>query len=114
MIKSHFSIRFIILTEVYNYSMKGENQSFCSLCGREKRLTFHHLIPRICHSNKWFKKKFTTAEMKMRGIYLCRDCHHFIHKLYSEKELGRFHNTTESLLESMEIQKFLKWVRKKK
>ena len=23
----------------------------CALCGRHKPLTFHHLIPRICHIN---------------------------------------------------------------
>ncbi|EDN67339.1 conserved hypothetical protein [Beggiatoa sp. PS] len=77
-------------------------------------MTFHHLIPRTCHSNKWFKKNFTTEDMKKRGIYVCRDCHHFIHKQHGEKELGRFYNTTDSLIENVEFQKFIKWVKKKR
>lgn len=91
-----------------------EKENICSLCGRMKELTFHHLIPKTCHSNKWFNKKFTKEEMKKRGIYVCRDCHKFIHRQFSEKELGRTYNTRNSLLENIKIQAFVRWVIKKR
>lgn len=86
----------------------------CELCGRQRPLTFHHLIPRTCHSNKWFKKNFTRQDMVSRGIDVCRDCHSFVHQQFSEKQLGRSYNTLESLLDSQRVQRFLGWVRRKR
>jgi len=94
--------------------MTDENNTFCSFCGRVRKLTFHHLIPKTCHSNKWFKKNFASQEMKSRGLELCSQCHHFIHSQFSEKELGRSYNTRDKLLEDIKIQKFIKWVRKQR
>jgi 5-methylcytosine-specific restriction endonuclease McrA len=89
-------------------------ESICSLCGRVKQLSFHHLIPRTCHSNKWFNNNFSKEEMKKRGIYVCHDCHKFIHSQFSEKELGRTYNTKESLLKNIKIKNFVNWVKKQK
>ncbi len=88
----------------------------CVLCGRSTKqgTTAHHLIPRTCHSNKWFKKNFTREQMR-QTIQLCRDCHSAIHDLIpSEKELGRDVNTLEKLREHPEISKYLSWIRKQK
>ena len=87
----------------------------CELCGR---VTVdgnrHHLIPRTCHGNKWFKKRFTREQMAVT-VDLCRDCHKAIHKFVpSEKELGREYNTLEKLLAHADIAKFVAWVRKRK
>jgi len=92
----------------------SDNENLCALCGRTEELAFHHLIPRTCHSNKCFKKKFSFDEMKKRGIYICPDCHNFIHQQYSEKELGRIYNTKESLLKNVKVQEFTNWVIKKR
>ena len=82
----------------------------CELCGRERPLTFHHLIPRTVHRNKWFKKRFTRAQMNS-GLDLCSDCHGAIHRIVPrEKELARSYNTKELLLEHPEIAKFVAWV----
>ena len=82
----------------------------CELCGRERELTFHHLIPRTTHRNKWFKKNFTRDELN-RGIDLCRDCHSAIHTFIpNEKHLGRDFNTREKLLEHPELARFVEWV----
>lgn len=82
----------------------------CELCARARELTFHHLIPRTTHSNKWFKKNFTREEMA-RGLDLCADCHSAIHTLVpSEKELGRSYNTREALLDHPELARFVEWV----
>lgn len=54
----------------------------CALCGSDKFITFHHLIPKSCPGNKWFKKHFDKADMKESGIDICRKCHTFIHKSF--------------------------------
>lgn len=85
----------------------------CQLCGREANLTFHHLIPRTLHRNKWFKKQFTREQMG-EGINVCRECHLAVHRFADHKELGRSFNTRELLLAHPEIAKFVVWVRKKR
>lgn len=76
----------------------------CPLCQREipPRLeSRHHLIP------------------KLRGgkngpiVVLHRICHSKIHSLFSETELARRYATIEQLLEHEEIQRFVRWVRKR-
>lgn len=70
------------------------------------------MIPRTCHSNKWFKKRFSREQMH-KTIDVCRDCHKAIHKLIpSEKDLGRHYNQVELLLDHEAIRRFVDWVRK--
>lgn len=88
-------------------------QQHCKLCDRLRELTFHHFIPRFCHTNKWFKKRYTRDQMQ-DGIDLCKDCHKFVHDQFTEKELGRDLNNRQKMLEHKSIQKFVQWVRKKK
>ena len=86
------------------------SESHCALCGRNKPLAFHHLIPRTCHRNKWFRKRFSRSRMRSSGIDLCHDCHKHIHTLYTEKELGRNYNTLEALSADKDVAKFVDWV----
>ena len=86
----------------------------CQICQREEFLTFHHLIPRKNHKNKWFIKRFSKKEMRERGINLCKSCHKFIHKKFSEKELGRDYNTLDALIENPIIKKHALWASKQK
>ena len=73
-------------------------------------MTFHHLIPRTLHRNKWFKKRYTREELH-QGLELCRDCHSAIHRFVPrEKDLGRAYFTKELLLGHEEIGKFVTWV----
>ncbi|MEM9827496.1 MAG: hypothetical protein AAF958_12970, partial [Planctomycetota bacterium] len=53
----------------------------CALCGRQPKrgTTRHHLIPRCCHSNRWFKKRFAREQMN-ETVPLCRDCHGAVHR----------------------------------
>ncbi len=84
----------------------------CELCGRvtKRGTTEHHLIPRCCHHNKWFKKRYSREEMS-RTIHVCRDCHSSIHRLVPcEKELGRSVNTIELLRQHELIGRFIEWV----
>lgn len=85
----------------------------CALCGLERPLSFHHLIPKKNHRNKWFRKRFTREEMNTRGIYVCRPCHSYVHKVLSEKELGRAFTTRAALLGHPLIQRFVAFQQKK-
>ena len=84
----------------------------CALCGSSQFITFHHLIPKSCHGNKWFRKHYARTDMRERGIDICRRCHSFIHRKFSEKALGRELNTLEKLQENATIHAYLKWARK--
>ena len=87
----------------------------CELCGREKPLTEHHLIPRAVHNKTRFKKLFSREEMNHRRISICRACHKGIHRLIpDEKELARDYNTKEALLADERIAKHVKWVGKQR
>lgn len=88
--------------------------SRCELCGREKPLTFHHLIPKAVHGKKRFAKRYSKQEMQARGINVCRLCHNGIHDLISEKELAENFTTKEALLEHPAIAKHVAWVKKQK
>jgi len=85
----------------------------CELCQREKPLTFHHFIPVTLHKNKWFKKNFTREQMK-EGANICKDdCHRQIHRLITEKELGKKYNNINKLLSHPEVKKYIKWIKKR-
>ena len=86
----------------------------CTLCGRDKPLTFHHLIPRAMHNKKRFQKRYEKTELRTRGIDICRLCHDGIHALFSAKELGENYTTTESLAAHPGMAKHIAWVKKQK
>ena len=76
-------------------------------------LTRHHLIPRTRHANKRNKREFERAEVKQRIAWLCHACHDHIHALFTEKTLERDFNTLESLAKHAEVERFVRWIRKK-
>ena len=73
----------------------------CPLCGRELDGTAdkHHLVP---------KSKKGKETVRLHKI-----CHRKIHSLFDEKVLAKHYNTIEKLLESEDIQRFIKWIKKK-
>ncbi len=87
-------------------------QITCTLCERERPLTFHHLVPKKVHKKSILLKKFTKEEMQTMGLMLCTDCHKAIHRHIDHIELGRFYHSKEALLEHPEVAKFVKWVAK--
>lgn len=89
--------------------MSRDREGSCELCARERRLTFHHLIPVTLHSNRWFKRNFSREEMH-RGAMLCRDCHDAVHRFIPHKVLGREYNTVARLMEHPDVARFVRWV----
>lgn len=100
----------------YATGMKNEKNGPCCLCKRitKRGTTAHHLIPRTCHSNRWFRKQFT-REVMQQTVELCHDCHNAIHRFIPrEKQLGRNYYTLELLLEHEQIRDFVAWISKQK
>ncbi len=80
-------------------------EKICLICGRilgDKKVSKHHLIPK----SKGGKHTPT--------ILLHNICHQKIHSLFTEKELKEEYYTAEKLREHPEMQKFIKWVAKKR
>lgn len=86
----------------------------CELCGRDKPLTFHHLIPRAVHGKRRYQKRYTKDELRHRGLNICRLCHSGIHDLISEKELAESFTSKAELLAHEGVARHVAWVRKQK
>lgn len=79
------------------------NESICLLCERElaEPISRHRLIP----PSKGGKDGPTVA--------MHRVCQNKIHAVFTETELKNYYFTVERIQENEEIQKFIKWVKKK-
>lgn len=78
----------------------------CKLCDRDipiKELSEHHLIP----------KTFGGKRVSENMIDLHRICHDMIHRTFTERELQHHYYTVERIKDNEDIQKFIKWVKKK-
>jgi len=93
--------------------MARDNQlTHCQLCGCQRPLTFHHLIPRKMHRRKHFRTHYDKAQLN-EGIMICRYCHSAIHRLYDEMTLAKSLANLAQLLADEAVQKHIAWVRKK-
>lgn len=90
-----------------------EKHGVCPLCGRESRLTFHHLIPRKLHRRTRFKKNYS-KETLHRGVEICRLCHGGIHDVYDEMTLGKHFSSLKALREDASLRRHFDWVAKQK
>ena len=88
-------------------------QTPCALCGRHVHLTFHHLIPRKVHRRARFRKHYTKQELN-RGIWICRQCHRGLHKLFDEMQLANSLNTLELLKQNSALENHVQWVAKQR
>ena len=85
----------------------------CVLCQRKVALTFHHLIPRKMHRRTYFRKNYDRNQLAA-GIWICRQCHTGLHKLYDEMTLAKELSSLELLLADQVVQKHIQWVAKQK
>ena len=90
--------------------MSRKHAGQCALCERRGPVSFHHLIPRRNHANKWFKKRYSREQMAS-GIDLCDDCHRALHKFIDHKSLGREYNTVPAIRSHPHMKTFIEWVR---
>ena len=76
----------------------------CQICKREmveETYDEHHFIP-VSLGGK--------GKEKIKLHYICHDK---LHHTFTEREMANFYHTIERILENEQIQKFIKWVRKK-
>ncbi|MFC0020036.1 hypothetical protein AAFN60_02620 [Roseibacillus persicicus] len=86
----------------------------CELCGLEDRCNVHHLIPRKCHSKKWFRNCYSREEMKTRLARLCHTCHRQVHDFIpNEIEMGKKFNTIDLLLTHPQVANYVAWRRRR-
>merc|ERR1712176_700976 len=87
----------------------------CCICHRLISLTWHHLIPKETHKEYLRAHPDATRLFcNTHGIWVCRQCHSAIHGIYSNKELMKSYWKLEMLLESVKVQKWIKYVSKRK
>ena len=91
----------------------SDDDPTCDLCGRQRELTFHHLIPRKVHKRNFFRKTYSRDQLQV-GIDVCRLCHSGIHRLYDEVTLARQFQTLDALREDPAVQRHVKWSRKQR
>jgi len=82
----------------------------CDICKVNRKLTFHHLRPKMLHSRKKYKKM--GKAILSNGIRICQICHSAIHDFWTEKELASSYYTLDLLLETNEIQKHIVYAQK--
>lgn len=84
--------------------MSEEKWKICPLCERPippDLESKHHLIPRL--------KGGKHGPIAVLHVI----CHSKIHSLFTEAELARNYNTVQALQQHEEIEKFVKWVKKR-
>lgn len=78
----------------------------CALCGRAvPALTEHHLLPR----SQGRRQGVRTADLPT--TLLCRPCHSFLHRTFSNAELARDYQDIGALRAHPEVQRFVRWLR---
>jgi len=88
----------------------------CEMCGQERLLTFHHLIPKDVHPT-YLKKRLppgingepTRGFLNTYGTMICKHCHSFVHRLAPNDVLAREYNTLEKILEHPSVQRWVAW-----
>ena len=85
----------------------------CATCGRETRLTFHHLVPKKVHRRRFFRTHFSKEELNI-GVRICRPCHSGIHRTFDEMTLAKRFDTLEKLLAEDALARHFAWVGKQK
>ncbi len=83
---------------------KEQQKGICPICGRiminGNSINEHHLVPKSLKG----KDK----------IILHKICHQKIHSVFTERELFKEYKNIEKIKSHPEIQKFIKWIIKKK
>ena len=87
----------------------------CCVCKRLAPLTWHHLIPKCTH-NEYLKTHSDATRLfcNTLGIWICRQCHSAIHGMYTNKELMKSYWKLEMLMESPKVQKWIRYVSRKR
>lgn len=81
----------------------------CPICKREYggEMQDHHLKPRT------FRSRTKEVHDSDNFVRIHKVCHQKIHATFSEKELFDYYHTVDRLLENEQMQKFVKWIKKK-
>jgi len=82
--------------------MNTDEKFYCPICERLTPTNYiekHHLVPK--------SKKGKETEQ------VCINCGDMVHKLFTNKELEKEYNSIEKIKAHPEIQKWIRWIRRK-
>lgn len=109
------------MEDVVDEDAGNDQEGDCELCGRNKFLTFHHLIPKDTHSRYVGKRlpagidgEPTNYFLNSYGTMICRQCHNTVHRAESNDVLAAEFNTVEKLLAHPIVKGFVDWASKQK
>jgi hypothetical protein len=74
----------------------------CQLCGKERLLTSHHLVPRSVENDvdeAIYVDEIDQRKPLTRTVFICKKCHVFLHQWFTNQVLATKYNTLEKLLE---------------
>lgn len=75
----------------------------CELCGRgctREQLTKHHALPR--------SEGGTMEHVEL----ICHQCHSMVHQTFANETLAKLYPTMEILRKAIELEGYIRWVRK--
>ena len=90
---------------------RAKQSESCPMCGRNRSLTFHHIVPSALRKRRSVKARFSPEELQ-QGLGICRDCHNAVHHFISNKELSQRWHGLEELKAHPEIAKYIAWASK--
>jgi len=90
-----------------NSSLDAEMDTCCELCGLDRDLTVHHLIPK-CQWRRLKRKRKVSGKDEMPVAVLCRTCHNMVHRTFSHAELARSYSSVEELKDAEPLQRYVK------
>eukprot|EP00386_Alphamonas_edax_P008260 GDKI01027125.1.p1 GENE.GDKI01027125.1~~GDKI01027125.1.p1 ORF type:complete len:209 (-),score=54.99 GDKI01027125.1:358-984(-) len=103
----------LVLESQIAHTQEGGELDACAMCGREMRLTRHHLIPRTTHSR--LRKQFGLSnEQLCVSADICRPCHDMVHRVEDEMTLARHWNTIDSLKSHPKLKGWIEYASRQK
>ena len=109
--------RVVALSEVPDDEGAAERDGCCELCGRQLKLTFHHLVPKETHGRylgKGLQPEPTREFLNTYGAELCRFCHSTVHRLAPNAVLAERFNSVACLCAQPELMKFAEFAKRQR
>ncbi|KAJ3296921.1 hypothetical protein HDU79_005281 [Rhizoclosmatium sp. JEL0117] len=86
----------------------------CEICYCNRRLGFHHLIPRMTHKRVVNRGLFTIEDCRTRGIMVCGTCHRTLHRRWTHMELALKYNTLDKIMADEGMVRYQAWAERQK
>ena len=86
----------------------------CRLCERPSHLTFHHLVPKQMHGKRPVRQRYSEQALRHHGIWICRQCHDFVHATFDPRTLATQLDSLEALRLEPAVIRHVAWASKQR